>query len=133
MTRDREPHDRPSDPVLATANMSELAGAPGSGAIWSLPHGGDLDANVVRVEAGGAIDEHVNDEVDVLITVWSGSGDVTVGAESVGLEPGVVVGIARGQPRAIYAGPNDLVYLSVHRRRGPMGIRSSRVSSGAAD
>ena len=131
MTGDRESDHGPTAPGLVTASISELTGAPGGGAIWSLPHGGDLDANVVRVEAGGAIDEHVNDEVDVLLLVWSGSGDITVGAESIDLEPGVVVGIARGRSRAIYAGATDLVYLSVHRRRDPMGIRSGAAPGGA--
>lgn len=111
---------------LPIADLTGLVYSDGTGAIWSLPHGGDLDANVVRVAAGGAIDEHVNDEVDVLIAVWSGTGDLTVDGESVPLQPGVVASIARGLPRAVYAGTGDLLYLSVHRRRGPMGIRSRR-------
>ena len=115
---------------VPAANLTELADLAGSGAVWSLPHGGDLDANVVRVAAGDAIDEHVNDEVDVLMAVWSGVGDVIVGDESIALEPGVILSIARGRSRAVYAGSSDLVYLSVHRRRGPLGIRSTRSSSG---
>lgn len=117
---------------LELVNLQDLAGLPGSGVVWSLPHGGDLDANVVRVAAGEAIDEHVNDEVDVLMIVWSGAGDLTVGDESVTLEPGVVVSIARGRRRAVYAGGSDLVYVSAHRRRGPMSIRSIGQPSGAA-
>ncbi len=111
---------------LPVADLVELAGLPGSGAVWSLPHDGDLDANVVRVAAGDAIDAHVNDEVDVLMAVWSGTGDLNVGDENITLEPGLVVSIARGLARAVYAGSTDLVYLSVHRRRGPMGIGSIR-------
>lgn len=110
---------------LPVADLAELAGVSGSGAVWSLPHGGDLDANVVRVVAGASIDEHVNDAVDVLIAVWSGSGELAVGDERLSLGPGVVVSIPRGLPRAIRGGTSDLVYLSVHRRRDPMRIRSS--------
>ncbi len=113
---------------LPIARLGELSDEAGSGAIWSLPHGGDLDANIVRVAAGEAIDEHVNDEVDVLVMVWSGVGDLTAGDESIAIEPGVVLSIPQGLSRAIYAGSRDLVYLSVHRRRGPMGIRSNRPS-----
>ena len=110
---------------LPHADLTELAELSGSGAVWSLPHDGDLDGNVVRVPAGQAIHEHVNDEVDVLIAVWSGSGDLSVDGRSLDLGPGVVVSIERGRSRAIQAGRSDLVYLSVHRRRGPMGIRSA--------
>lgn len=130
MTDERE-HDSPVDDAeLPRADLTELAFAEGGGAVWSLPHGGDLDANVVRVAAGDSIDEHVNDDVDVLVVVWTGAGDLTAGDQSITLEPGVVVSIPRGRARAVYAGSSDLVYLSVHRRRSPMRIRSRRPSSG---
>lgn len=111
---------------VPVGDMTTLAGLAGSGAVWSLPHGGDLDANVVRVAAGEAIDEHVNEDVDVLVAVWSGDGQLTVAGESIALAPGVIVSIASGLRRSIWAGSADLVYLSVHRRRSPLSIRPSR-------
>jgi quercetin dioxygenase-like cupin family protein len=114
------------DAELSLVDVTELAFVEGEGAIWSLPHGGDLDANVVRVGAGHAIDEHINDEVDVLVAIWSGAGDLTIDGRSITLAPGVVVGIPRGRSRAVYAGSSDLVYLSVHRRREPLTIRTHR-------
>ncbi len=107
---------------LPFAAMADLAHHDGEGAIWSLPHGGDLDANVVRLGPGRAIGEHVNVEVDVLVAVWSGDGELVVEDEVIPLRPGVVVSVERGLRRTIRAGSSDLVYLSVHRRRGPLRI-----------
>jgi len=126
VTDDPEGEPTPVDAELSLVDVTELAFVEGEGAIWSLPHGGDLDANVVRVGAGHAIDEHINDEVDVLVAIWSGAGDLTIDGRSITLAPGVVVGIPRGRSRAVYAGSSDLVYLSVHRRREPLTIRTHR-------
>ena len=94
----------------------------GSGVVWSLPHGGELDANIVRLAPGDAIGEHVNDQVDVLVVVWSGSGDLVVDARRVPLETGVITCVERGCSRSIRAGDDGLVYLSTHPRRGPLRI-----------
>lgn len=94
----------------------------GTGTIWSLPHGGDLDANLVRLDDGTEIEEHVNDEVDVLVVVWHGTGTLTVGERSTDLRPGVVALVPRGARRSFRAAPGGVDYLSVHRRRGPMTI-----------
>ena len=59
-------------------DLDQVAAAGTVGAAWSLPHGGDLDANVVRLDAAGGIGEHVNNEVDVLVVVVSGQGSVSV-------------------------------------------------------
>ena len=97
----------------------------GNGAVWSLPHGGDLDANLVRLQSGGHIGEHVNDDVDVLMFVQSGGGHVRLGDVRVDLAPDHLVLVPRGERRAISAGPNGITYLSVHRRRDPLGIKGS--------
>ena len=50
--------------------FADLGAVSGSGgAVWSLPHGGDLNANLVRLDASGRIGEHINDDVDVLLFV----------------------------------------------------------------
>lgn len=94
------------------------------GAVWSLPHGGDLDANLVRVAPGGAIAEHVNDEVDVLVFVQSGSGALRVDGQTHALRGDVLALVPRGASRSITAGPQGVTYLSVHVRRGPLRIRA---------
>ena len=56
--------------------FADLGAVSGSGgAVWSLPHGGDLNANLVRLDASGRIGEHINDDVDVLLFVQSGGGE----------------------------------------------------------
>ncbi|MFN0090378.1 MAG: DUF6328 family protein [Acidimicrobiales bacterium] len=94
-----------------------------SGTVWSLPHGGDLDGNLVRLASGVEIGEHVNDEVDVLIAVRSGRGELVVEGRRHELRPGVLALIARGARRRLVAGAEGLGYLSLHRRRAPLGIR----------
>jgi hypothetical protein len=37
-----------------------------TGVIWTLLESDDLNANLVRFEAGGGVGEHINDEVDVI-------------------------------------------------------------------
>lgn len=92
------------------------------GAVWSLPHGGDLDANLVRLAADTSIADHVNDELDVVMFVRSGAGVVVVDGDAHDVRADIVVHVPRGARRSIAAGPDGLAYLSVHRRRGRLGI-----------
>ncbi|MDG2111081.1 MAG: cupin domain-containing protein [Actinomycetota bacterium] len=109
------------------ATFADLASVVGvGGAVWSLPHGGDLDANLVRLEPGGAIGEHVNVEVDVLISVQAGEGLLAVDGTQHRLAADRVALVPKGVSRSIEAGPAGLTYLSVHRGRGPLDIGPSR-------
>ena len=90
--------------------------------VWTLEGSGDLNANLVRFEAGRGVGEHVNDEVDVLIVGVSGSGLVSVDGEEHLLSNGVIVFVPRGARRYTLAVSEDFAYLSVHRRRGPLRI-----------
>lgn len=119
-TNDREPGTR----ELAVGDLTDVADEGSDGAVWSLPHGGDLDANIVRLERGHSIAEHVNDDVDVLIVVWRGDGRLAIDEGSVRLRAGVVTNVPRGTRRTITAGEADLVYVSVHRRRDGLAIRA---------
>lgn len=92
------------------------------GAIWSLPHGGDLDANLVRFEAGSGIDSHVNNDVDVLLFVQSGTADLTIDDHTQWLGTDHLAHIPRGSMRSIVAGDVGITYLSIHRRRSPLAI-----------
>jgi quercetin dioxygenase-like cupin family protein len=94
------------------------------GAIWSLPHGGDLDANLVRLGPGDAIGEHVNREVDVLLLVQSGTGQLTVGDDTYRLRGDVLALVPRGARRSVAAAAQGITYLSVHRRRALLSITS---------
>ena len=65
----------------------------------------------------------MNDEVDVLIVVWTGDGRLSIDDRIVHLRAGVVVSVSKGARRTITADTSDLVYLSVHRRRDGLSIR----------
>jgi quercetin dioxygenase-like cupin family protein len=102
----------------------DLGSAPtgSGGAIWNLPHGGDLDANLVRLDPGQAIGAHINDDVDVLLVVHSGTGDLEIDGQTGQLGADHLALIPKGSRRSIVAGPSGIAYLSIHRRRSPLGI-----------
>lgn len=93
----------------------------GSGVVWSLPHDGDLDGNFVHLRPGATIDPHVNADLDVLLVVWNGRGELVVDGEASVLEQGVTTLIRKGTERSIRA-DDDLRYLSIHRHRIAFGI-----------
>ena len=95
------------------------------GVVWKLPHEGDLDGNLVRLAAGRSIDEHVNDEVDVLVVVRSGGGELTVDGTAHPLVATALALVPRGSRRSITAGPGGIAYLSIHRRREGLSIGSA--------
>jgi quercetin dioxygenase-like cupin family protein len=98
-----------------SVNLSEIAGSATEGSR-------DLNANLVRFEAGGGVGEHVNDEVDVLIVGVSGSGLVGVNGEEHPVANGGMVFVPRGARRYTRAVSDAFVYLSAHRRREPLQI-----------
>lgn len=112
----------PVPPVVVT-DLGTATPTDGQGVVWSLPHGGDLDANLVRLDPGGTIHEHVNDDVDVLMFVQSGSGQLTVDGQTHLLRSDVLALIPHGARRKVTAGPNGMFHLSIHRRRGPLTIK----------
>jgi len=118
-----------SGPLVVDLGSARLGSG---GAIWSLPHGGDLDANLVRLAPGADIGSHVNDEVDVLLVVQSGSGVLTINESGRLLGADHLALISKGSQRSIVAGDSGITYLSVHRRREPLGI-NKRDKGGADD
>ncbi len=60
----------------------------------------------------------MNDDLDVLLVVFEGSGELQVGDATSALEPGVAVVVPRGSRRAIRCLRGPLVYLTAHRQRG---------------
>jgi quercetin dioxygenase-like cupin family protein len=110
---------------LVVHELDRAVGAAGLvGAVWSLPHDGDLDANLVRLDPGRRIGEHVNADLDVLIVVRRGTGEIVIDGVRHPIAAGDIALVRRGARRAIAAGPAELLYLTVHRRRGELGIRS---------
>ncbi|OON82880.1 hypothetical protein [Streptomyces tsukubensis] len=107
-----------------------------SGALWRLAEAGrQLDSNLVRLPPGGGVGEHTEDALDVLLVVIEGSGQIDSPEGSVPLAPQALAWVPRSTRRALSAGPEGLVYLTVHQRRPGLGIKnlSSAVSPAAVE
>lgn len=109
-------------PVVMNVDALAAGAGPADGVVWSAPHDGDLDVNLVQLGPAGEIARHVNHEVDVLLVVERGEAVVTLDATAVSMGPGSVVLVPRGTARSIVAGGAGVAYLSVHRRRGPLTV-----------
>lgn len=113
---------RPASPVT---DLRALLGAAGDGVHWTLVGAGDLNANLVRLEPGHEIGHHLNGEVDVLVVVLAGDGRVEIDGRWHDLTRGSVALVPRGTARRIVAEGRGLDYLTVHRRRGRLGLGPS--------
>ncbi|MGK4583970.1 cupin domain-containing protein [Kitasatospora sp. HPMI-4] len=95
------------------------------GALWRLAEPGrQLDANLVRLPADGAVEEHMEPDLDVLLLVVEGSGTLYSEGRSQPLTPGALAWLPHGSRRALRASSAGLAWLTVHRRRPGMTIRS---------
>jgi mannose-6-phosphate isomerase-like protein (cupin superfamily) len=110
------------DDGATSVDLAPLLEAAGDGVHWTLDAGDDLNANLVRLDPGHEMGEHVNGEVDVLVVVLAGGGRAVVDTSTVELRPHVVCLVAKGARRSIHAGPAGLAYLTVHHRRGGLTI-----------
>jgi quercetin dioxygenase-like cupin family protein len=106
-------------PPIDLASLAAGGGHPG--ARWRLD-GEDLQANLIRLGRGDRIAPHRNDEVEVLVMVVFGRGELTVDGQVHPLAPMVVAHLPKGAVRAVEAVDGPLAYLSVHRRR-PAGLQ----------
>jgi quercetin dioxygenase-like cupin family protein len=104
------------DPLPPVDLASLAAGGNHPGARWRLD-GEDLQANLIRLDQGDRIQPHRNDEVEVLVVVVSGWGELTLDGQVHQLAPMVIAHLLKGTVRAIEAVDGPLAYLSVHRRR----------------
>ena len=105
-----------ADPLPPVDLASLAAGEHHPGALWRLD-GEDLQANLVRLGRGDRIQPHRNDELEVLVVVVSGRGELTLDGQVHQLAPMVVAHLPKGTVRAVTAVDGPLAYLSIHRRR----------------
>ena len=89
---------------------------------WSLPGPGDLNVNLVRLGPGRSMAGHTNHQLDIVLVVLAGTGRLVVDDVDRHLAPAVVAQVPKGTTRAIHAGAGGMAYLTVHRRRDPLGI-----------
>jgi quercetin dioxygenase-like cupin family protein len=95
-------------------------GAAGNGVVWALTGARQLEANLVVLTPDGAIGQHPNNEVDVLIVVLDGDGVLSLDGIDKPLRAHTLALVPCGVTRAIAAGPSGMRYLSIHRlRTGP--------------
>ncbi|WP_406191420.1 hypothetical protein OH733_15030 [Streptomyces griseus] len=116
-----------ADPrILAVLDKLLASAAPDErGALWQLAEPGrELDANLVRLPPDAEVGEHQEDVLDVLLVVLAGAGSVRAGDGRVlDLVPSTALWLPRTSRRALAAGPDGLVYLTVHRRRPGLAIK----------
>lgn len=104
----------------------------GDGVHWSLDAASDLNVNLAHLDTDSRVAPHTNPELDVVIIVLAGTGTLRLDGTDHDLAPHILALAAKGTERSITAGPSGLTYLTVHRRRGPLGITSSPASSPAS-
>lgn len=89
-----------------------------AGVVWKLEaRERDLDSNVIALAPNDGIGMHTGADVDVLIHVLSGSGQLTTERGVIGLVPGALLWLPRRSRRQFTAGPEGLRYLTVHQKR----------------
>ena len=119
------------DPVPPVDLAGLAAGGNHPGALWRLD-GEDLQANLIWLGRGDRIESHRNDEVDVLVVVIDGRGELTLDGQVHPLAPMMLAHIPKGTVRALVAVDGPLSYVSVHRRR-PAGLQPGGQAERAGD
>lgn len=119
-----ESYDTSCMPAKDSVSLGEVAASALGrvGVVWTLEDSSELNANLVHFEEGDGIEEHVNDEVDVIVLGIAGSGLVEVDGEARSVSNGTITFVPKGARRSILSTSGDFAYLSVHRRRGPLRI-----------
>jgi quercetin dioxygenase-like cupin family protein len=87
-----------------------------NGPIWSV-NSEQLNVNLLRLPTGDGVAAHVNTELDVVLVIFEGSGELTVEGQTYPLRPGQAIVIPRQATRALRCTAGPLVYLTCHRRR----------------
>jgi quercetin dioxygenase-like cupin family protein len=108
-----------------TAALAAQDDAP-AGALWKLAEAGrQLDANVVRLPPAARVAPHTEPDLDVLLLVLGGEGTLLGADEPVPLRAGGLAWLPHGAARGVEAGERGLTYLTAHRRRPGLRIRSA--------
>jgi quercetin dioxygenase-like cupin family protein len=119
--------------VLATTADAFAVPDDRGGAVWRLtPAARQLDANLVRLPPGTRRPGHVEPDLDVLLCVVHGSGELVTQGVRQELEPGCVAWLPHGMERSVAAGPDGLVYVTAHRRRPGLAIGNVTANREAA-
>lgn len=112
--------------VCDTKALTAAAAAPVDRAVWTIETAQrQLDANVIRLQPEERIESHTDPNIDVLLHVVRGDGQLITIDGVVPLTEGSVVWLPRRAQRAIAAGQDGLSYLTVHTRHPGLSISSA--------
>lgn len=113
--------------AISAAGSDAPAGeADPAGVAWKLQmRERDLDSNIVSLAPDGQIGAHAGPDVDVLICVLAGSGELATELDTLALTPGSLVWLPRRSRRQFAAGPGGLRYLTVHQRRQALTLTTA--------
>ena len=124
-----------TDAGAEAEGVVDLAGLARSGPprkpVWAH-EGADLDVNLLVLERGEEIAEHVNPEVDVLLVGIVGNGVVEVAGRRHDLAAGQALIVPKGTERAITSRDGRFAYRSCPRRRGELRLSLRRREPGSA-
>ena len=105
-----------------TELFSSMAGQT-AGSVWQLEPGArDLDANIIVLQPNGEIAMHVGPELDVLILVLEGSGELETELDTIQLQQGAILWLPKKAERRFTAGADGLKYFTVHQRKPTLNI-----------
>lgn len=105
----------PAEHVIDVAAV--MRAATHDGAIWSV-NSEQMHVNLMRLKTGATIPPHVNAELDVLLAIYEGEGELVVDETTVALAPGIAVVVPRGVQRSLRCLRGPLVFLTAHCQRG---------------
>lgn len=121
--------------LINTRSLAELddeqdSAPDATGALWKLQaRERDLDSNIIALEPHGQIKSHIGPDLDVLIHVIAGHGQLTTERGILDLEAGALVWLPRHSQRQFLAGREGLRYLTVHQRRQSLVLDTSALRS----
>ncbi len=113
--------------INTTTVTADTTASDVTGAAWKLEaRERDLDSNIIALPPGQTIDAHTGPELDVLIHVLAGGGQLTTELGTIDLQPGVLLWMPRRSRRQFTASDEGLRYLTVHQRRQALVLDTSR-------
>jgi uncharacterized protein (DUF2249 family)/quercetin dioxygenase-like cupin family protein len=116
--------------VLADTAAVSASAADATGAVWKLQmRERDLDSNIIALPPGATIDAHAGPDVDVLIHVLAGSGQLTTELHTLELRADTLLWLPRRSRRQFTAGTGGLRYLTVHQRRQALTLATAPASA----
>jgi uncharacterized protein (DUF2249 family) len=113
--------------ALADTTALASTAADATGVAWKLRmRERDLDSNIIALAPGATIDAHAGPDVDVLIHVLAGDGQLATELDAIALRAGSLIWLPRRSRRQFTAGPGGLRYLTVHQRRQALTLTTAR-------